>query len=157
MGPHRGRRLLVTVLLLSGLAGMLVHYGAVGSEAGHDPAEVGDRQLAAYDDHVGEPLYFWARVVATDGEGFVAVSGDQRVRVVGGGATPAPGDVVQVAGVAEANRVVAAEAVVVSPQRHLQYLYAVSGVGALLSAVAFLRSWTVDWRGLAFVPREGPE
>lgn len=151
MGEVHQRLALAGVLLVV-LLSMTVHYGAV--DARHDRTAIGSQQLSEYDEHVGETVFYWARVVRSE-DGLLVVRVSSRTLSVRTDRAPPPGSAVQVYGRLEPDGVVTPERLVVSRSSNLRYLYAVSAVGGLLAAVAFLGTWRFDPDRLAFVPREG--
>lgn len=148
------RRIVAVGILLALLAAMTVHYGAVAADDGHDTTQVDARKLAHYEDHVGERLYFWARVVNANEEKLVVRSAGRTLTVEGADARATPGDVVQVYGTVRSNGEVTADRVIVSKRPNLHYLYAVSAVGLLLVIAAFFREWDIQWRRLLVTPLE---
>jgi len=135
--------------------GLLVHYGAVAPQ--HELVQQSATKLESPDKHVGASVHVWARVARNDDVLVVDEIGDTpnlTVTVVGAETAAQPGDSIQIYGTIQPDGTVAAERVVVSEQSSLRRLYAVS-IGALaLTIVVFFRSWTVDFRRFAFVPRE---
>lgn len=150
--PEGYRRVAFATVLVAVLLLMTVHYGAV--DARHDRRALGVHRVTDYDEHVGETAFVWGRVVRSEGETLVVRVSSQTLSVRTDSAAP-PGSAVQIYGRLEPGRVVAPERVIVSRSSALGYLYAVSAVGGLLAAAAFLRTWRFDRDRLAFVPREG--
>lgn len=145
------RRLAAAVVLLALLFATTVHYGAL--DARHDRTEVDAQRLRDYEANVGEPVFFWGRVVGSDGE-TLQVRAASRTFGVRTDRDPPPGSAVQVYGRLEPGREVTPERLVVSRPDALGRMYGVSVVGLLLAAAGFLRAWRVDLDRLAFVPRE---
>lgn len=139
-------------LAVLALAGMAVHYGA--TEADHYPYTPTTDLAADYDAHVGERTYFWAGVTAVEDDGLRVenYAVDLRVRADPTGVDP--GDTVQVAGTVRPDHTVDAARVVVSPRPNRRYMFAVSGLAALLVGGAVLRYWRIDLRTLTVRPRE---
>lgn len=146
------RRVAFAGVLLAVLLSMTVHYGAV--DARHDRTAIGIQQLSEYDEHVGETVFFWGRVVGSE-EGVLVVRASSQTLSIRTDRAPPPGSAVQIYGRLEPDSVVTPERVIVSKASNLRYLYAVSAVGGFLAAVVFLRTWRFDPERLAFVPREG--
>ena len=144
------RRLAVGALLLSALLAMTVHYGAVDDR--NDPAAVGIGMVEHHEAHVGETIFFWGRVVGPDSDALRVRASSRTLRVLTD-RTPPAGSAIQVYGRLEPGGVVDPDRVIVSQSANLRSLYAVSAVGALLAAGAFLRTWSVDRGSHAFVPR----
>lgn len=145
------RRVALAGVLLVVLLSMTVHYDAVAAR--HDRTAMGSRQLSEYDEHVGDTAYFWARAVRSEA-GVLVVRASDRTLSVRTDLAPPPGSAVQVYGRLGPDGVVTPERVIVSRSSNLRYLYAVSAVGGLLAAAAFLGTWQFDPERLAFVPRE---
>lgn len=135
------------------LVAMCVHYGAVADVEGHDRTQVDHRKLAAYEAHLGEQLYFWATVVEDTETGMVARSQGHRLEITGTDTTVRRGDAIQVLGTIQPGGTVLAERVVVSSQSHLRYLYGISALGALVTALLFCRRWKIDWESITVAPR----
>lgn len=149
----RTRRVVTTLVAFGALFVMMVHYGAVAAEPGHDPNMAAHRALESPDQHVGENLYMWT-VVATDTpNGFVVKAGGHRYAVSGTDATPSPGDAIQMVGNLRDGNTIVADRVVVSPRPALQYLYAISIGGLLVTVVVFVRRWRFDRATFTVRPR----
>ncbi len=146
------RRLAVTLVLCLLAVGLLVGY-AVRFDATpvYPDADAID---ANYADRVGERVHLWGTVGGeADGETVLAVD-DLRLRVT----DPPPsavarGDQVQVEGRLAPDRRLETRSYDVIPGGERVRLYAVSVVGGLVAAGAFLRRWRVDREDWVFVPR----
>ena len=140
-------------LAVLALAGMVTHYPRVADD--HAPYTQ-DAELAEdYDAHLGEETYFWAGVTAVESDR-IRVDNyaiDVWVHVEDPPAGLEPGDTVQVAGTVRPDRRIDASRVVASPRVNRLYMFAVSGLAALLVAGLTLRHWRVDLRTLTVRPR----
>lgn len=140
-------------LAVLALAGMVTHYPRAAD--GHTPYTQ-DAELAAdYDAHLGEKTYFWAEVTAV-GSDRIRVDNyaiDVWVHVEDPPPGLEPGDTVQVAGTVRPDRRIDASRVVASSRVNRRYMFAVSGLAALLVAGLSLCHWRVDLRTLTVRPR----
>jgi hypothetical protein len=148
----RGRRALAALVLVAALAGLAADYAATAPD--RDPAPAETAVAADYDAHVGERIALWATVRAVGPDGIVVASDAGRLTVVGSEATVAPGDAVQVVGRLRPERRLAAERVVVSGAPERRYMFAVSGLAALVAAGWTLARWRPDRARLALVARD---
>jgi hypothetical protein len=151
---HDGtQRALALVVLALVFGGLIIHYG--GAAPQHELTRESSVKLQSPDAHAGETVHFWAEVQRNDDALVVLVGDGTDLTVVGAETTAQPGDSIQIYGTIQPEGNVAAQRTVVSERSGLRRLYAVS-IGALaLTVLVFFRSWTVDIRRLAFVPREG--
>jgi hypothetical protein len=155
MRNGRGRAL-AAALLVGAILAMGVHYGAVAER--HDPHPSAAEIAADYDAHVGERLSLWTTVTGVDGRTLTVRSdpGETLVlQIAPGPPGVQPGDVAQVYGTIEPEYRVAAERVVVSARADRRWMFALSGLAAVLTAGYLLREWTVEWETLTLRPREG--
>lgn len=137
-------RLLVVCLMLASAVGLLVQYER--AEDAHTEYPTIAELESDYDGHVGSSHYFWGEVEATTANGFVTSYYEMRFEVVDSDADVRVGDTVQVYGVVRPERTIAAERVVRSDPGGRTYMFAVSGVAALLTAGVFARRWEFDRR-----------
>ena len=152
---HDGARRVAGILLLALVfVGLMVHYG--GAAPQQELTRESVVKLQSPDAHAGETVHVWAEVQRNDGTLVVEV-GDDIETAVGAETTAEPGDSIQIYGTIQPDGTVAAERVVVSERSNLRRLYAVSFGALALTVLLFVRSWTVDGRRLAFVPREDGE
>ncbi|WP_251330176.1 hypothetical protein [Haloplanus pelagicus] len=148
------RRLVIGVALCLVLLTLVVGFGVRfnGSEAYPDPAAIDGN----YATHVGETVHLWTGVAGERNGSLVVSAGPLRLQVT----EPPPsavdsGDLIQVYGVLRPGHRMDTTAYHVQTAADQRYMYAASVAGVALAALAFLRRWRVDVRGLRFVPREG--
>jgi|APHM01.1.fsa_nt_gi hypothetical protein len=142
-------------LAVLALAGMVTHYPQVADD--HTPYTQ-DAELAEdYDAHLGDETYFWAEVTAVESDRIRVDNYAIDVWVYTDDPPPglSPGDIVQVAGTVRSDHRIDASRVVASPRANRRYMFAVSGLAALLVAGLTLRHWRVDLRTLTVRPRRG--
>ncbi len=146
------RRLVATVALCLLAAGLLVGF-AVRFD-GTPVYPDADAIDANYADRVGDRVHLWGTVVGDeDGETVIAAD-DLRLRVT----DPPPsaverGDQVQVEGRLRPDRRLETRSYDVITGGERVRLYAVSAVGGLVAAGAFLRRFRLDRERWVFVPR----
>lgn len=149
------RRVVSVVVLLSTLAGLCVHYGAVAAEK--DPYPTGAQLASEYDQHIGDEYYEWVTVEQVDADSFsfaVQSSPPVLITVTERPAGVNPGDVVQVYGTVAPDRRLVPTRLIESDRSNLRALYLVSAVAVLLTGSITRRYWrlhTTDW---GLVPRE---
>jgi hypothetical protein len=143
-------RLPVAGLTASAVLLLLLAALSVGFSGGVRDADVtrdSDQLASEYDRYLGQAVHFWGRVRSVDP--LVVSSKGTRLTVIGGQPNAAPGDVVQVYGLAEADRRIVAERIVVSDRTGRQRMFAVSLLAPVLALLIAWRRWTVrttDWR-----------
>jgi hypothetical protein len=146
------RRVLALTVLVFVFSGLMLHYG--GAAPQHELTRESIVKLQSPDAHVGETVHVWADVQRNDDALVVRVGDGTGTTVTGAETTAQPGDSIQIFGTIQPDGTVAAQRVVVSEQSSLRRLYGVSAGALALTVLVFVRSWTVDLRRLAFVPRE---
>lgn len=148
------QRFLLLCVLAMLLFIMLVHYGAVADENGHDPAHVSPRKIQASESHVGDHVYLWGEIVNASENRLIVSTGGRTITITTDNPPGDPSDTVQVFGVIEGERKVAGERILVSNRINLQYLYAVSLIGLVLTIGLFLQSWEIEFRKMQVRPKE---
>lgn len=154
-------RLTVAVVLLAGMSGLCIHYGATYDDGW--PYPTGEQLAADYESHVGETALVFGEVRETD-----ARTGVVRIQVMHspGELTTEltvhdvdervePGGVVQVYGTLESDHRMTADDVVVINHTRGEMLYT---LGASLAGIAvivtsFARYWRVNTRELSIEAR----
>lgn len=143
-------RVVVVCLLLAFVGWTLAGYAAAEGEQSRYPTN--EALSSDFSAHHGEAVEVWVTVEATTTDGFRATNGC----VVTGDipATLAPGDAVQVYGVARPGPRIAAERVAVSTPANRRYMFGVSVLAIVMTVALGLRHWRPTRAGY-FVPREG--
>lgn len=166
MLDSRASRLAALTVLLGAFLALAVRYGTLSPapELGYYPTA--DHVAAGYDAYVGDRIHVTGTVVAVDPVVIAAeyaawVDGGYRtgtihLTVTGLSESVAPGETLQVFGVARPDRTVRATNAVAVPAANFLYMYAVSVLGGLWVFARLVRGWTVAWGELAVRRRPAP-
>lgn len=140
------------MVLVAVLVALVVGFGARfnGTDAYPDAAAID----ANYADRVGDRLHLWTIVVGERDGRVVVTAAGLRLRVSDPPPSAVePGDRLQIYGEFRPNHRFETTRYVVARGENRAFMLAVSALGGLLAAGAFLRRWRVDRHRLAFVPR----
>ncbi len=158
---NRSHRLLALTLLILVATALCIHYG--GAYEQNWPHPTGEQLAEDPDGWDGEAVLLFGTVTDQTDDGFVievsTESGEiaSVVEVHGSETTVTSGGVVQVYGeLSEQGTVQHAESIVVvnDDTRAGQYKLAVSVLGVLLAAGAFLWYWRIEWGQIRFAVRQ---
>ena len=155
----RAIRALITVLLLTALGGLFVHYEATEDARARYPEP--DELAADYDGYVGDTVLVFGRVTAVGDDALTIEAESEGVtvelRVRGSSAAVSPGGFLQVYGQLRPERTLTAQRVVVVNDNSGAewYKYGVSLLGAIGFLLAFARHWRIDTETLTVEARDG--
>ncbi len=144
-------RVALLLLVLGVFISSLVHYGAVDAndQSLSEPRHV----LENWDAHTGQDIYLWASVVESTEDTVKIAAGGIHLTIMAAIPPAAPGDTIQVFGVARSNHRIEPTRTIVAPHTGTLYMYTVSLLAVILTITVFFRHWWIDTTQWCFTRR----
>lgn len=153
MVSSRRRRLLALTLLLSGLFGLCVWYGALTPAPQQTIYPESSDIVESPEQYLNNRVVISGTVVGTNPVEVQTETSRDTVFVIRNlGQSVTRGQELSVLGILTTHRSVKAIRSLTVPARNVWYMYLVSGLAGVWTLLRLLQNWTIDWQRLAIRP-----